>query len=216
MAVRDCTSTDQAWSIREDDNSVDTYTIQNVNGGDNGFLSLYEGKSFNLSDGSSSYAQWSFQVSIRAMYFDGARTYHLQSETPPKNVAWDVCAYVSGPSSSSTSGSSSSSPAASTQAVLVTASSTLSASSGGSGSSDAATASLETSTVTEERFSAEATAAATSQSPSVAASGISTLTGATQASSSSVIPQSNDAGTMKVAWYGLLTALIIGAYVASS
>jgi hypothetical protein len=71
VAVHDCSSTDQAWSIRADDDSVDTYAIQNINGGDNGFLSLYEDRSFNLSDGSSSYARWSFQVSIRTTWIDG-------------------------------------------------------------------------------------------------------------------------------------------------
>lgn len=64
LGVHDCQSSDQAWSIREDD-SVDTYTIQKIDKGDNGFLSLYEDRSANLSDGQTSYSQWSFQVSIR-------------------------------------------------------------------------------------------------------------------------------------------------------
>lgn len=70
VGVHDCVSTAQAWSILED-GSVDTYTIQNVNEGDNGFLSLYEDRSFNLSGGSSFYSKWSFQVSIHTLGSDG-------------------------------------------------------------------------------------------------------------------------------------------------
>ncbi|KAF3051065.1 hypothetical protein E8E11_010600 [Didymella keratinophila] len=196
VAVHDCTSSDQAWSIRGAEDSVDTFTIQNVNGdSNNGFLSLYEDRLFNLSDGSSSYSRWSFQ-----------------SESPPTNVTWDVCAHISGDSSSSTTISS----ATSAQAVIVTASSALSASGGSPVSSGAASTSSPTSTLTEEQFSAEATAAATSQTSNVMASGASTPTGTTPTPSGSDAPQSNDAGAMKVAWGILVTALMVGTSVASS
>ncbi|KAF3037316.1 hypothetical protein E8E12_002672 [Didymella heteroderae] len=193
VAVHDCVSTDQVWSIQEDD-SVDTYTIQNVNGGNDGFLSLYEDRSFNLSSDSSSYAQWSFQ-----------------SQTPPENVAWDVCDYMSGLTSSSSTGASSSvSSAPSTQVVTVTASSSLAVTStGNTGSSDTVNTALNTSTLGEEQFLAEATAAATGESSIGVASGASTPTAATQTPSSSGLLQSNDASATKMAWCILLTALMV-------
>ncbi|KAF1932951.1 uncharacterized protein M421DRAFT_416547 [Didymella exigua CBS 183.55] len=208
--VHDCVSTDQAWSIREDD-SVDTYIIQNVNEGENGFLSLYEDKSFNLSGGTSSYSQWSFQ-----------------SETPPTSVTWDVCDHIdkliisssstgASSSSSSTSASSSSSSMASTQAVTVTVSSSSGASGTESSGSSATPDSVsKTSTSSGEQFSAAMTAAATGESSNSVASEVSMSSATSQTPSRSSLPQSNNAVPRNAAWCFLLAALMVSVSVTSS